>query len=65
MKAIDTGDPLLNTQQVAEILDLEPTTLELWRHHKRYDLAYVKVGRNIRYRRSEVERFIASNTVSR
>jgi predicted DNA-binding transcriptional regulator AlpA len=57
-------DPLLTEAQVAEILDVKPTTLQVWRVTKRYPLAHVKVGRNVRYRRSAVEAFIACRTVA-
>lgn len=57
-------DPLLTEQQAAEILDVQPTTLQVWRMTKRYPLAHVKIGRNVRYRASAVEAFIASRTVT-
>jgi predicted DNA-binding transcriptional regulator AlpA len=37
----------------------------VWRSTKRYpELEYVKIGRNVRYRRSAIERFIQLRTVS-
>ena len=57
-------DPLLNEQRVADILGIEPTTLQVWRSTKRYPLEYVKVGRNVRYRASAVQSFIDSRTVA-
>jgi len=57
-------DPLLTTQETAELLDVSPQTLEIWRFHKRYPLAYVKIGRNVRYPRSAVLAFIASRTIA-
>jgi excisionase family DNA binding protein len=58
------ADPLLTEQQAADLLDVKPTTLQVWRSTKRYALAHVKVGRNVRYRRSAVEAFIAARTVA-
>ena len=52
---------LLTVQQAAERLGLAPHTLNIWRCSKRYGLAYVKVGRAVRYRDVDVERFIESN----
>lgn len=49
---------LLTVQQAAERLGLAPHTLNIWRCSKRYGLAYVKVGRAVRYREADVERFI-------
>lgn len=40
-------------------------TLAVWRATKRYpDLAYIKVGRAVRYRKSTVEAFIRARTIS-
>lgn len=62
--ATPATDPLLTQEQTAEILGVKPSTLEVWRTTKRYPLEYIKVGRNVRYRRSAVERFISSRTVA-
>jgi len=51
-------EKLLTPEQVAEILGLKVETLCHWRHKKRYNLNFVKVGRCGRYRRSDVEKFI-------
>ena len=48
---------LLKPQQVAERLGVSTTTLATWRCTKRYPLAYVKVGRLVRYRAGDVEAF--------
>ena len=55
---------LLTTQEAAELLDVSPQTLEVWRCTKRYPLAYTKIGRNVRYSRSAILAFIASRTVA-
>ncbi len=60
----DKGDRLLTTREVAELLDVSPQTLEVWRCTKRYPLTYVKIGRNVRYPSSAIQTFIASRTVS-
>lgn len=59
-----TNDPLLTQEQAAEVLGVKPGTLEVWRCTKRYGLAYVKVGRNVRYRRSALDTFVAARTVA-
>lgn len=48
---------LLTPQDVAHRLGVSTTTLSSWRSTKRYPLAYVKVGRLIRYRLADVEEF--------
>jgi predicted DNA-binding transcriptional regulator AlpA len=55
-------DPLLTEQQVSELLGLKPGTLQVWRCNKRYPLAYVKIGRNVRYRESAVRAFLDVRT---
>ena len=57
-------DPLLSEQQVAQMLGVKPTTLQVWRSTRRYALDYVKVGRNVRYRTSAVNAFLDARTVS-
>lgn len=57
-------DPLLSEQQAAEILGIQPTTLQVWRCTKRYPLQYVKIGRTVRYRASALAAFIDARTVA-
>jgi len=64
LNATHEKDRLLTTQQAAELLDVSPQTLEVWRCTKRYQLAYVKIGRNVRYPSSAIQNFIASRTVA-
>jgi len=56
-------DPLLTEAQAAEVLQTKPTTLQVWRSTGRYGLQFIKVGRLVRYRRSELERFLRDRTV--
>ncbi len=48
---------LLTPAQVADRLGVSVATLATWRCTKRYPLAYVKVGRLVRYRISDVDAF--------
>jgi helix-turn-helix protein len=59
-------DPLLTTVEMAVVLGVTPGTLEVWRSTKRYlaDLPYIKIGRNVRYRRSAGLKFLERRTVS-
>ena len=54
------GSPLLTPQQTAEKLGVTTHTLAVWRCEKRYRLPYVKSGRLVRYRESDVDAFIES-----
>ena len=51
---------LIDDIATGKILGIETSTLAVWRSTKRYALPYVKVGRLIRYRESDVEAFIES-----
>lgn len=53
-------DPLLKPPQAAALLGVEVGTLEVWRSTKRYPLAFVKVGRAVRYRLSAINAFLAA-----
>ncbi len=53
------GD-LLPPQTVAAILGVSPGTLDAWRSTRRVALPFVKVGALVRYRRSDIEAFIAA-----
>lgn len=60
---IQEEDKLLDERQTAELLSVCVGTLQVWRSRKRYPLAYIKVGRAVRYKRSAVLAFISSRTV--
>lgn len=54
-------DELWNETRTAGFLDVETATLQRWRWLGR-NLRYIKVGRCVRYRRSDVEAFLEANT---
>ncbi|WP_394229094.1 helix-turn-helix domain-containing protein [Shewanella colwelliana] len=49
---------LLTPSQVAEFLGITIGTLSVWRCTGRYPLSFIKVGRRVMYRQSDVENFI-------
>lgn len=53
-----TLSPLLSPAETAQLLGVSAGTLAVWRCTKRYALAYLKIGAKIRYRLSDVEKFI-------
>ena len=57
-------DALLDTRQAAKHLGIKTNTLATWRSNKRYDLPYIRVGRYIRYRTSDPNKFLESRTVT-
>lgn len=55
---------LLTPEQVAESLNVTTHTLAVWRCEQRYNLPYIKTGRLVRYRESDVLAFIRNRLVS-
>jgi excisionase family DNA binding protein len=53
---------LLTAEDVADLLGVTPQTLAVWRSTGRYDLLFVKVGRLVRYRRTDVDSFAQRRT---
>jgi len=54
---------LCTREQAAEYLGVKPQTLAVWLSTRRYRLPVVKVGSLVRYRLSDLERFLESRTV--
>lgn len=46
-----------NTRQAADYLSLQPGTLEIWRFYRKGP-KYLKFGRAIRYRQSDLDNYI-------
>ncbi len=55
---------LLSRREAAEYLGITERTLAVWACVKRYNLPYVKIGRLVKYRRSELDNFINRHTIS-
>jgi excisionase family DNA binding protein len=60
---ITETDPLLRSEAVAEYIDVSMATLEKWRNQKRGP-AHVRIGRLVRYRQSDLDRWLREQTVS-
>lgn len=58
MNQNDTPEPLLNRKDAAKYLRVSPGTLAVWDCTKRYDLKPIKIGRAVRYRLSDLNRFL-------
>ncbi len=50
--------------QAAEVLDMKTNTLAVWRSTGRYNLPYLKVGRLVKYRISDLAEFLARRTAN-
>ncbi len=53
-------DQLVTTAQAAEVLGIAEGTLTIWRCTRRAELPYFKVGRCVRYRRSDLDAWLSS-----
>lgn len=51
-------EPLLDRKQAAKYLGLSPGTLAVWDCTQRHNLNPIKVGRSVRYRRSDLDFFL-------
>jgi len=52
---------LVPRPQAARLLGVKAETLATWASTKRYDLPYIKVGRCVRYRVTDLQAFLAAN----
>jgi len=53
---------LLDENQAATLLQVTPGTLSVWRSTGRYSLPFIKVGRRVRYRLSDLNAWLESRT---
>lgn len=56
------ADQLLDEHAAATYLDLKPGTLSVWRSTGRYAIPFVKIGRNVRYRRADLDAWLEQRT---
>jgi excisionase family DNA binding protein len=59
-----TSSTRFNRKQAAVYLGLSEGTLAVWASTGRYQLPFVKVGRKVFYRQSDLDAFIESNVVT-
>jgi excisionase family DNA binding protein len=55
---MSTLDPLLSVQDLAAYLEVPVATLYAWRYRRQGPTGF-KVGRHLRYRKSDVDRWIS------
>jgi hypothetical protein len=58
-----SNNDLLDQKQAAQILGVEPGTLQVWRATKRYPLRYIKIGRSVKYKFQDLQAFIEMRAV--
>lgn len=55
-------DPLFPPPEAAGYIGVTENTLAVWRCVGRYNIAYIKVGRKVMYRKSVLDAFLESRT---
>ena len=61
---VQSSKDLLDDNAAAAVLDVTPGTLSVWRSTGRYALPFLKVGRKVRYRRSDLSVWLDKRTRS-
>ena len=62
--SVQASEALLDDKAAAAVLDVTPGTLSVWRSTGRYALPFLKVGRKVRYRRSDLLNWLDKRTRS-
>jgi excisionase family DNA binding protein len=57
----DNKDKLLTRKEASKFLGVKENTLAVWATNKRYNLPFYKVGRLVKYKISDLEKFINFN----
>jgi Helix-turn-helix domain len=52
---------LLTPEQCSQKIGVPTATLAVWRCRQNVRLKYVKIGRHVRYRLSDIESFVSEN----
>lgn len=55
-------EKLLNSQEASQYLGVTRDTLAVWRTTRRYELPYIKVGRLVKYRLSDLDNWLNQRT---
>ena len=58
----DQSDSLYAPDQTAQYLGVTEQTLAVWRCTGRYDIPYIKVGRLVKYRKSDLDAWLEKRT---
>ena len=64
MATATSPSDLLTAAEASEVLGVREQTLAVWRSSGRYSLKFVRCGRLIRYRRSDLDAWLESRTVT-
>ena len=54
---------LLTPEEAAKYLGVLPLTLATWRSKKTHNLPYIKIGRLVKYKKSDLDNWINQRTI--
>lgn len=54
---------LMSRKEAANYLGISPSTLANWASSKRFVLPYFRVGRAVRYRKTDLDKFIQNGAI--
>lgn len=57
------ADMLINTEKAAELLSIPAATLTKWRSTGQVKIPFVRIGRQIKYRTTDLKLFIELSTI--
>lgn len=55
-------EKLFNTKETSQYLGVTRETLAVWRTTRRYELPYIKVGRLVKYRQADLNKWLEQRT---
>ena len=58
---MESNKNLLTRFEAADYLGISESTLANWACTKKYELAYARIGRSVRYKKSTLDDFIQNN----
>lgn len=56
--------PMLNREDAAKYLGISSSTLANWACTRKFNIPYIRLGKAVRYRKSDLDAFIESNAVT-
>lgn len=56
--------PMLNREDAAKYLGISSSTLANWACTRKFNIPYFRLGKAVRYRKSDLDAFIESNAVT-
>lgn len=64
MRVLSSGEVLYKRREAAEYLEVSENTLANWAVTKKFGIPYFRVGRSVRYKKSDLEKFVNDGKVS-